>query len=161
MRVPVQDSLAGKPAVPCRPQTGSALQACKIRMNCKVCTQKSSVCARMYPAETKEMQYQINKKSMYWYVLSTYQYIPFYEPEVCTGYILLTSSLYFKTYISYGKLHFFSEIFLDSENFLRKSQIFRLHFLRKSKSYLRKCNLVFFSLGARFRITIYASENYF
>jgi len=60
-----------------------------------------------------------------------------------------------------GKLHFFSEIFLDSENFLRKSQIFRLHFLRKSKSYLRKCNLVFFSLGARFRITNYASENYF
>jgi hypothetical protein len=60
-----------------------------------------------------------------------------------------------------GKLHFFSEIFLDSENFLRKSQIFRLHFLRKSTSYLRKCNLVFFSLGARFRITNYASENYF
>ena len=62
----------------------------------------------MYPAETKEMQYQIKKKSMYWYVLSTYQYvlstyqyIPFYEPEVCTGYILLNSSLYFKTYISY------------------------------------------------------------
>jgi len=70
-------------------------------MICKVCTQKSSVCARMYPAETKEMQYQINKKSMYWYVLSTYRYIPFYKPEVCTGYILLTSSLYFKTYISY------------------------------------------------------------
>ncbi len=45
------------------------------------------------------MQYQI----MYWYVLSTYWYIPFssYEPEVCTGHILLTSSLYFKTYISY------------------------------------------------------------
>ena len=61
----------------------------------------------------------------------------------------------------HGKLHFFSEIFLDSENFLRKSQIFRLHFLRKSRSYLRKCNLVFFSLGARFRITNYASENYF
>ena len=60
-----------------------------------------------------------------------------------------------------GKLHFFSEIFLDSENFLRKSQIFRPHFLRKSTSYLRKCNLVFFSLGARFRITNYASENYF
>ena len=55
----------------------------------------------MYPAETKEMQYQINKKSMYWYVLSTYRYIPFYESEVCTGYILLISSLYFKTYISY------------------------------------------------------------
>jgi hypothetical protein len=55
----------------------------------------------MYPAKTKEMQYQIKKKSMYWYVLSTYQYIPFYEPEVCTGYILLTSSLYFKTYILY------------------------------------------------------------
>ncbi len=37
------------------------------------------------------------------YVLSIYQYIPFYEPdsEVCTGYILLTSSMYFKTYISY------------------------------------------------------------
>jgi hypothetical protein len=46
----------------------------------------------MYPAETKEMQYQINKKCMYWYVLSTYsdRYIPFYESEVCTGYILLT-----------------------------------------------------------------------
>jgi hypothetical protein len=28
----------------------------------------------MYPAETKEMQYQINKKSVYWYVLSTYRY---------------------------------------------------------------------------------------
>ncbi len=57
----------------------------------------------MYPAETKEMQYQIKKKKMYWYVLSIYQYIPLYasEPEVCTWYILLTSSLYFKTYISY------------------------------------------------------------
>jgi hypothetical protein len=55
----------------------------------------------MYPAETKEMQYQTKKKNMYWYVLSTYQHIPFYEPEVFTGYILLTSSLYFKTYISY------------------------------------------------------------
>ena len=69
-------------------------------MNCKVCTQKSSVCARMYPAETKEMQYQINKKSMYWYVLSTYRYIPFQKPAVCTRYILLSSSMYFKTYIS-------------------------------------------------------------
>ncbi len=56
------------------------------------------VCARMYPAETKEMQYQTNKKSMYWYVLSTYRYllVPFYESEVCTGptttgYILLSS----------------------------------------------------------------------
>ncbi len=29
----------------------------------------------MYPADTKEMQYQVKKKSMYWYVLSTYQYI--------------------------------------------------------------------------------------
>ncbi len=40
---------------------------------------------------------------MYWYVLSTYRYIPFYEPEVCTEYILvlLTSSLYFKAYISF------------------------------------------------------------
>ncbi len=45
----------------------------------------------MYPAETKEMQYQIKKKKIYWYVLSTYQYyIPFYEPEVCIGYIFLT-----------------------------------------------------------------------
>jgi hypothetical protein len=96
MRVPVHESPAGKQAL-----SGSALQARKIRMNCKVCTQKTSVCAHMYPAETKEMQYQINKKSMYWYVLSTYRYIPFYEPEVCTRYILLTSSLYFKTYISY------------------------------------------------------------
>ncbi len=55
----------------------------------------------MYPAETKEMQYQLNKKIMYWYVLSTYRYITFYESEVCTRYILLSSSMYFKTYISY------------------------------------------------------------
>ncbi len=44
------------------------------------------------------------KKSMYsgWYVLSTYRYIPFQKPAVCsTGrYILLSSSMYFKTYIS-------------------------------------------------------------
>ena len=31
----------------------------------------------------------------------------------------------------HGKFHFFSEIFLDSANFLRKSQIFSVHFLRK------------------------------
>ncbi len=89
--------------IACR-QISSALQASKIRMpvNWRVCTQKSSVCASMsrYPAETKEMQYQINKKSMYWYVLSTYRYIPFYESEICTSYILLTSSMYFKTYIN-------------------------------------------------------------
>jgi hypothetical protein len=30
-----------------------------------------------------------------------------------------------------GKFHFFSEIFLDSANYLRKSQIFSVHFLRK------------------------------
>jgi hypothetical protein len=54
-----------------------------------------------YPAETKEMQHQINKKKMYWYVLSTYGYIPFYGPEVSTEYMLLTSILYFKTYFSY------------------------------------------------------------
>ncbi len=47
------------------------------------------------------MRYQINKKCMYWYVLSTYRYILLYESEVCTRYILLYSSLYFKTYISY------------------------------------------------------------
>jgi hypothetical protein len=29
----------------------------------------------------------------------TYRYIPFYDPEVCTGYILLTPSMYWKTYI--------------------------------------------------------------
>ena len=40
------------------------------------------------------------KKSMYWYVLSTYRYIPFQKPAVCTRYILLSSSMYFKTYIS-------------------------------------------------------------
>ncbi len=64
----------------------------------------------MYPAEleTKEMpvQYQINKKRIYWYVLSTYpgRYITFYyESEVCTRYrdTLLSSSMYFKAYISY------------------------------------------------------------
>ncbi len=68
----------GRPAKHCR--------------NRKVCTQKSSVCARMYPAETKEKQYQINKK------------IPCSKPPVCTRYILLSSStvtmMYFKTYIS-------------------------------------------------------------
>ncbi len=38
------------------------------------------------------------------YVLVCTEYIPvhtIYEPEVCTWYILLTSSLYFKTYIPY------------------------------------------------------------
>lgn len=57
MRVPVHESLAGKPAGQGRPA-----KHCRNR---KVCTQKSSVCARMYPAETKEKQYQINKKGMY------------------------------------------------------------------------------------------------
>ena len=41
----------------------------------------------MYPAETREMKYQIIKKGMYLYVLSTYWYIPFDDPEVCTRYI--------------------------------------------------------------------------
>jgi hypothetical protein len=59
----------------------------------------------LYPAETREMQYQIKKKSIYWYVLSTYQYKPFYEPEVCTGYILLNSSMYFKTYFITSMYH--------------------------------------------------------
>ena len=44
-------------------------------------------------------QYQIIEKSMYQYVLSTYWYIPFYDPEVCTRYILFSSSMYSKTYI--------------------------------------------------------------
>ncbi len=58
----------------------------------------TTVCSHMYPAETIEVQYQIKKKK---YVLVCTEYISFYEPEVCTGYILLMSSIYFKTYISY------------------------------------------------------------
>ena len=55
-------------------------------MICKVCTQKSSVCARMYPAETKEMQYQINKLEKK-YVLVCTKYIPVHT-------ILKTRSMY-------------------------------------------------------------------
>ncbi len=36
---------------------------------------------------------------MYQYVLGTYLYIPFYDPEVCTWYILFSSSTYSKTNI--------------------------------------------------------------
>ncbi len=105
--------------ITCR-QTSRARQASKKHRNCKLRTQKSSVCARMYPAETKEMQYQIKKKSMYWYVLNTYQYIPFYElePEVCTRCILLTSSMYFKTYISYQYVLVYTRYILGT--YLRK-----------------------------------------
>jgi hypothetical protein len=92
MHVPVQESPAGKPAGPCRPAkyAGMAKHVLRNPQYVPVCTlQKRTKCS------TK------SRKRMYWYVLSTYQYIPFYEPEVCTGYILLTSSMYFKTYISY------------------------------------------------------------
>ena len=44
------------------------------------------------------MTYQINEKGMYLDVLSTYRYVPFYDPEVCTQYILFPSSMYSKTY---------------------------------------------------------------
>ena len=53
----------------------------------------------MYPAETREMNYQIINKGMYQYVLRTYRYIPFDDPQVCTRYILFLSILYQKTYI--------------------------------------------------------------
>ena len=36
---------------------------------------------------------------MYMYELGTYRYIPFYDPEVCTRYILFSSSTYSKTNI--------------------------------------------------------------
>ena len=34
------------------------------------------------------MTYQIIEKGMYRDVLGTYRYVPFYDPEVCTRYIL-------------------------------------------------------------------------
>ncbi len=56
----------------------------------------------MYPSETsREMPFQIKQKVIYRYILSTYRYIPFYDTEVCTGYILFSSSMYPKTYIYY------------------------------------------------------------
>ncbi len=46
----------------------------------KVCTQESPVCPRMYPSESREIQYQIS-------YTGTYQYIRVHTnyPEVCTG----------------------------------------------------------------------------
>ena len=45
------------------------------------------------------MTYQNIEIEMYWYVLGTYLYIPFYDPEVCTWYILFPSSTYSKSNI--------------------------------------------------------------
>jgi hypothetical protein len=51
----------------------------------------------MYPSKTRDVpNIEID---IYWYVLGTYLYIPFYDPEVCTRYILFSSSTYSKSNI--------------------------------------------------------------
>jgi hypothetical protein len=84
MCVPSHESPAGKPAGPGRPAkyTGTAKYVLRNPQYVPVCTLHCTG-----PAVTKEMQ-QIKKKSMYWYVLSTYRYIPFYEPPFASGAIL-------------------------------------------------------------------------
>ena len=57
------------------------------------------------------MTYQIIEKGMYRHVLGTYRYVLFYDPEVCTRYILFSSSMYSKTY-------FFVEYVLKNIHFL-------------------------------------------
>jgi hypothetical protein len=76
MRVPVHESPAGKPAGPGRPAkyAGTAKYVLRNPQYMPVCTlQKREKCST---------------KSRKKYVLVCTEYIPFYEPEVCTRYIL-------------------------------------------------------------------------
>jgi hypothetical protein len=47
---------------------------------------------------------------------STYQYIPMYDPEVCTGYILFTPSMYWKTYIITKYVQVYTKYILERKS---------------------------------------------
>jgi hypothetical protein len=51
---------------------------------------------------------KLRKEIIYLYVLSTYRYIPFYDPKVCTRYILFTSSMYQKHTFNTGMYHIYT-----------------------------------------------------
>ena len=83
----------------------------------------------MYPSKTREMTYQIIEKGMYRDVLGTYLYVPFYDPEVCTRYILFSSSMYSKTY-------FFVEYVLKNIHFFYQFEPGTYRYILEEKKYV-------------------------